>query len=154
MRVQLQNDPSAARFAKQLLDIGNGKIPMDASTKRFSFPPDFCNHKETKKDLIHCAFPNITQNYKVHQWISERAILAAKNVDVNEINITIQNQLPGETITYNSIDNIMNQDDAVNYPTEFLNSIDLPGMLPHSLKLKIEVPVILLRNINPPRLCN
>ena len=48
----------------------------------------------------------------------------------------------------------MNQDEATNYPTEFLNSLDLPGMPPHELILKIGVPIILLRNINPPRLCN
>ncbi|KAL7295133.1 hypothetical protein TKK_0011600 [Trichogramma kaykai] len=48
----------------------------------------------------------------------------------------------------------MNQDEVVHYPTEFLNSLDLPGMSRHDLTLKIGVPIILLRNINPPRLCN
>jgi hypothetical protein len=32
------------------------------------------------------VFSNIAQNYKDHVWLSERVILAAKNVDVNEIN--------------------------------------------------------------------
>ena len=48
----------------------------------------------------------------------------------------------------------MNQDEVVNYATEFLNSLDLPGLSPHILTLKIDVPIILLRNVNPPRLCN
>ena len=82
------------------------------------------------------------------------AILAAKNIDVNSINCTIQNEIPGEETTYKSIDTVVNQDESVNYPIEFLNSLDLPGMAPHILSLKIGSPIILLRNINPPQLCN
>ena len=48
----------------------------------------------------------------------------------------------------------MNQDDVVNYPTEFLNSLELPGLQPHNLQLKVGSIVIMLRNINQPRLCN
>ena len=43
---------------------------------------------------------------------------------------------------------------SVNYPTEFLNSLDLPGMPSHNLQLKIGSLVILLRNLNPLGLCN
>ncbi|GFV15903.1 ATP-dependent DNA helicase [Trichonephila clavipes] len=100
------------------------------------------------------VFPNIAQIYKNHQWLSTRAILAAKNIDVNTINFTIQHGIPSETTTYKSIDTVENQDEVVNYPTEFLNSLDLPGMPPHVLTLKFGVPIILLRSINPPRLCN
>ncbi|XP_036329431.1 uncharacterized protein LOC118741539 [Rhagoletis pomonella] len=92
--------------------------------------------------------------FTADNWLSTHAILAAKNIDVNTINFTIQNGIPGETTTYKSIDTVVNQDEVVNYPTEFLNSLDLPGMPPLVLTLKIGVPIILLRNINPPRLCN
>ncbi|VDK63945.1 unnamed protein product [Onchocerca ochengi] len=53
-----------------------------------------------------------------------------------------------------SVDIVVEADETVNYPTEFLNSLDLPGMPPHMLQLKISVPVIMLRNINQPELCN
>lgn len=113
-------------------------------TNCITLPPDFCNITPTKDELISNVFPNIAQNYKNHQWLSERAILAAKNIDVNAINITIQNEIPGEAATYKSVDTVMNQDEVVNYPTEFLNSLDLPGMPPHVLTLKIGVPIILI----------
>jgi len=49
--------------------------------------------------------------------------LAAKNYDVSTINITILNEVPGNTTTYQSIDTVLNQDDVVKYSTEFLDSL-------------------------------
>ncbi|GFS84158.1 hypothetical protein TNCV_2365311 [Trichonephila clavipes] len=119
MRVQLQRDASAGNFTKQLMDIEMG---------------------EWKLMNLHHVSPC--------QKLLTRALLAAKNIDVNTINFTIQHGIPSETTTYKSIDTVENQDEVINYPTEFLNSLDLPGMPPHVLTLKIGVPIILLRNIN------
>lgn len=154
MRVFLQQDQTATVFSKQLLDIGNGKVAVDSSTGLMTFPTDFCHFTESKEELIQRVFPDIKQQYNNHDWLSERAILAAKNKDVDDLNATIQNFLPGELFTYKSVDTATNQDDVVNYPTEFLNSLDLPGLPPHNLKLKVGSVVIMLRNINQPRLCN
>nr|XP_022912381.1 uncharacterized protein LOC111423374 [Onthophagus taurus] len=154
MRVQLQRDASAKNFAKQLMDIGNGRMQIDESTQCIPLPANFCKITESIHELVQKVLPNITQNYKNHQWLSTRAILAAKNIDVNTINFTIQNGIHGETTTYKFIDTVVNQDEVVNYPTEFLNSLDLPGMPPHVLTFKIGVLIIILQNINPPRLCN
>ncbi|GFW30752.1 ATP-dependent DNA helicase [Trichonephila clavipes] len=76
------------------------------------------------------------QNYKNNQWVSERAI-DVKNIDVNLINCTIQNEMPDEETTYKSIDTVVNHDESVNYRIEFLNSLHLPGVPPHILSLKI-----------------
>ena len=51
MRVALQNDKSEV-FSKQLLDIGNETIPVDASTGLISFPPNFCQYTTSKEELI------------------------------------------------------------------------------------------------------
>jgi ATP-dependent DNA helicase PIF1 len=41
------------------------------------------------------------------------------------------------------------------YPTEFLNSLSITGLCDHELHLKVGVPVMLLRNLDPSRgLCN
>ncbi|XP_003742881.2 uncharacterized protein LOC100906410, partial [Galendromus occidentalis] len=154
MRVQLQNDTTAARFAAQLLDIGSGRMPIDRSSQSITLPSDFCTVCSTKERLIQSVFPDIERNFRNRQWLSKRAILAAKNCDVNAMNLSIQNKIPGEAKTYKSIDTVIDQDEVVNYPTEFLNSLDLPGMPPHDLTLKLGVPIILLRNLHPPRLCN
>jgi hypothetical protein len=57
-------------------------------------------------------------------------------VDVNELNLKIQHLLPGDLMLYKSIDTVCDATEALNYPT-VLNSLDLPGMPPHNLQLKV-----------------
>ena len=154
MRVFLQHDETANVFAKQLLDIGNNKVAMDTSTGFITLPTDFCHITDSKEELIQRVFPDIAQKFNNQNWLGERAILAAKNKDVEDLNATIQNFLPGQLVSFKSVDTVMNQDDVVNYPMEFLNSLELPGLPPHNLQLKVGSVVIMLRNINQPRLCN
>lgn len=47
----------------------------------------------------------------------------------------------------------MNEDDVLNYPKEFLHSLDLPGIPPNFLQFKVGVSII-LQNLNQPLLCN
>ncbi|GFW58409.1 ATP-dependent DNA helicase [Trichonephila clavipes] len=154
MRVQLQNDPSAQIFSEQLLHIGNGKIELQLNTQCIKLPDNFCTVVQDKNELIQSIFPDIQNNYLNHEWLSQRAILAAKNVDVDEINFQIQQLLPGDLMSFKSIDTVVDENESVNFPIEFLNSLDIPGMPPHNLRLKIGSPIILLRNLNPPQLCN
>ncbi|XP_069964154.1 uncharacterized protein [Bactrocera oleae] len=95
MRVALLNDLSADDFSKQLLTIGNGPVPVDESSELISFPPNFCNFVSSKDELINKVFPDIIANHKNTKWLSERASLAAKNKDVADLNIIIQNQIVG-----------------------------------------------------------
>jgi ATP-dependent DNA helicase PIF1 len=154
MRVHLLNDTTADTFAKQLLSIGDGKFPFDPVTGFITFPEDFCNVVPYVEDLIDKLFPNIINNYLNHQWLCERAILAPKNDSVNNINIKIQNTLPASATIYKSLDTVTDNVQAVLYPTEFLNSLELPGMPPHILEVKVGTPITLLRNIDPPKLRN
>jgi len=101
MRVQLQNDQSAEVFSRQLLHIGNGKLPVNETSRRISLPDNFCNL------VILKVFPNIQLNYRNHYWLSERAILAAKNKDVFQFNNVIQSSIQSEEITYKSIDTVV-----------------------------------------------
>ncbi|GFY12876.1 ATP-dependent DNA helicase [Trichonephila clavipes] len=57
-------------------------------------------------------------------------------------------------MTFKSIDTTVDENKAVHFPTEFLNSLDVSGMPPQSLWLEIRSLVIFLYNLNPPRFCN
>ena len=90
MREYLQQDALSVTFSKQLLDLGNGKVPIDAATKCISFPSNFCTIVASTEQLIQNVFPQIATNYENHERLRERAILAEENNDVNAINIIIQ----------------------------------------------------------------
>ncbi|VDK67836.1 unnamed protein product [Onchocerca ochengi] len=128
-RVQLQNSRSTGIFSHQLLKIRDGNVPIDLTSGRISLSHNFCNLVASKKkELVEKVFPDIQTNYKNHYWLSERAILAAKNKEVDEFSNIIQSNIQSEEVTKKSVDIVMEADEAVNYHTEYLNSLDLPGM--------------------------
>ena len=55
---------------------------------------------------------------------------------------------------YTSINTVVDQDDATHYPVEFFNSLSESGLPAYTIKLKVGVPIMLLRNLTPPKLCN
>ena len=63
-------------------------------------------------------------------------------------------QVPGDANLYKSVDSVPDTSEAVQYPIEFLNSLELPGVLSHLLRLKVCAPIMILRNLNPLKLCN
>ena len=66
--------------------------------------------------------------------------------------------MQGNTENFESADSVKSTGDdreSVNFPTEYLNTINASGLPPHKLTIKIGSPLILLRNINLKQgLCN
>lgn len=153
MRVHRGGDPAAGDFAQKLLDIGNGVYRTEADSDLIRLD-SLCRPVQSLEELIDRVFPDIRENVSNLDWLHERAILAPLNETVGDLNIIIQDRLESLARTYFSFDRTVDTDDAVNYSTEFLNSIEVPGVPPHKLTLKIGSPIMLMRNINPPKLCN
>lgn len=101
--MRIHNDRSAAPFYKQLLDIGDGKMAIDPTSQTMKFTENFCNIMLSRAELIANVYPNIRANVRNHEWLSERAILAAKNVDVDAINVQIQDMLRTESVSFKLI---------------------------------------------------
>ncbi|GFR10125.1 ATP-dependent DNA helicase [Trichonephila clavata] len=118
-RSHIQGDLFAGQFANKLLQIGDGKVPEDSSTGLIIMP---CGQIVISPDeLLSKMYHNIRQNFKDQDWLSHREILASRNDVVEKLNVTIQKQLPGKEYAYKSIDCILNDDEAIQYPIEFLN---------------------------------
>ncbi|XP_057305275.1 ATP-dependent DNA helicase PIF1-like [Hydractinia symbiolongicarpus] len=82
--------------------------------------------------------------------MASSVVLTPTNDDSLIINDQVLALLPGEEKFYFSADDVVcdDEEERIQYPVEFLNSITPSGMPPHCLKLKTGAIVMLLRNIN------
>lgn len=153
MRAYLGGDESAGRFSDLLLRIGNGDF--QSSDGMITIPEELCTVVTTVQELLSKVYPDIIHIHeKPIEWLCERAILTPKNDQAAAINDILLMSFEGEEKVYTSIDTVVNTDDATNYPVEFLNSLKPPGLPYHKLILRVGTPIMLLRNLKPPKLCN
>jgi hypothetical protein len=143
-------------FSYYLLRIGNGtedtfvgdyvRLPKDIVIEY---------HDEHSIDrLINCVFPDLNRNSYSTQYMHERGILCTRNDYVDEINVRMIDIFPDKATVFYSFD-LVDDDERNNYPQDFLNSITPNGLPPHELRIKINCPLILLRNLDPRSgLCN
>ena len=138
--------------------IGNGdSIRKSSTTNEDVAPWDYGYVPENVIDeLIDMVYTNLgnTNNTFGKDYLSERAILAITNKDAASINNKIMIQMPGELTIYWSVDRAASEEDEELFPTEYFNAFYEASLPPHKLCVKPGVPVMLLRNIDPPRLCN
>lgn len=149
VRVQLSGDPDGAEWAKVLLQIGEGKLTKTGIVK----VPEH-SYVKSEKQLIEEIFPSLSTNYKNEDWLASRAILAPKNDAVTNINDMLLRQIPVDTRVYLSRNFLLHDFEAIQYPSDVLEGFKIPGVPDHRLHLKIGAPVILMRNLDPPKLVN
>ncbi len=67
---------------------------------------------------------------------------------MNRFDLTTLDGTPAQRRTYHNADCIVQGEQRRVYPTEFLNSLNMLGVPPHTLTLQEGCPVILLRNMS------
>ncbi|XP_069965797.1 uncharacterized protein [Bactrocera oleae] len=155
LKENMRAQSSGAEFCKILLDIGEGKYPEINSNHDIEIPSALCHVVADTQTLISDIYDDIHNLIsKEDSWLCERSILAPRNDRVSLLNTLIMEKIPGNSTTYLSINTICQSEQAVHYPVEFLNSINAPGLPQHQIDLNIGIPIMLLRNLNPPKLCN
>ena len=103
------------------------------------------------EDCVRFIYPSFNDSSRL---FSENCILAPLNESVRMINHICIRNFPGESKEYSSFNSVCLGTEATHFPTEFLNSLELSGLPPHQLELKKGSPIMCMRNIDPPRLCN
>uniref|UniRef100_A0A803MS91 DNA helicase Pif1-like 2B domain-containing protein n=1 Tax=Chenopodium quinoa TaxID=63459 RepID=A0A803MS91_CHEQI len=149
------------------LQRGDGKLPAIAKEGEdepmwINIPDDLLIKagEVSIEEMVECVYLDLLQEYTNPTYLQQRAILASKNDLVDKINDQILKMILGEEKVYKSANRVCPLTrTGVNvealYPTEFLNTLQLPGIPNHELKLKVGCLVILLRNIDHSRgLCN
>ncbi len=155
--MRLDRTPESEAHAAWLLEIGAG---MDIDeTGTVQVPENMCCSPNTMDNLISHTYPDIHLGNKPNQYFLDRTILCCKNDEVDGINKTILDMLPGREKVLNSADSIdlanEAQDGYQPYPMEYLNSLTASGLPLSKLALKIGCPAMLLRNLDPSKgLCN
>lgn len=110
----------------------------------------------TVNDLKALVFPNIAENFKKPEWLCERAIFSLRTDAVDQINLDLVQLLPRQPESLRSIDTVLDQEQVMQFPTEFFffNSLQLDGMPRYNLILKKGAPILLLWNLDSARLCS
>ncbi|XP_061343329.1 uncharacterized protein LOC133289416 [Gastrolobium bilobum] len=155
----MQNLMEIKDFSDWLLKVKDGDLGDDVDGESMIVIPNGLLIKESEhplSDLIDFVYPKLLDNLLDTTFFKQRAILTPKLVDVGMLNELLMTIIPGEE----KIDNILKQDnnselEDVEFSHEILNTFSCSGIPNHKLTLKVNVPVMLLRNIDQSRgLCN
>lgn len=160
MRLADQDGPSVSPFsprdfAAYLLRVGEGTDERQQGDVLTIDPHLDCRYIDDYSEIIEMAFGDVSNLTSSASFI-DTTILAATNAVVDQINVMALEAFPGDSVVYLSEDEHIIDSDAPSItPVEYLNKLKPSGMPPHELKLKINQPIMCLRNINPSQgLCN
>ncbi len=120
---------------------------------------DMCCQGDTidsMMDEVYGDLGHFTDLQSCNEHIIHRVILTLLNEDVDNINTAIMNRFdlttpdgtPAQRCTYHNFDSVVQGEQRGVYPTEFLNSLSMSGVPPHTLTLQEGCPMILLRNMS------
>ena len=144
------------------MKIGDGELNNSESKALIEIPYDLLIQLGSHpfNNIMNATYPDFHTKFNDSKYLEERAILAPANEvveDINDymidlINVDEETHLNADSICEAST-NILDQD--VMYPTERLNSLKYPSIQNHKLRLKVGLPIMLLRNLNQSAgLCN
>jgi hypothetical protein len=142
-----------ANFSQMLINIGDGQYPITKPPSTITIPPCLQSSEiasTNMKDFIDEIYPDLEANYRNKDYLLGSSILVPLNRNVDDMNNAIIDVLhlsANDITTYQSIDTVEETDSHL-YPVEFLNSINIPDIPPHTIQLGVGMIIMLLRNLD------
>ena len=155
-RLSEQGRRDAAKFAEDVLEVGNATttlIPRGSKDGWMPWSRGFIGDN-TQAGIVKIIYPDLSRNLPDSDYLGERAILAVTNVDVGRINNACVEQLRGNVQPKFSDDKAVDKALHEEFPSECFHKYDEPSLPPHVLRLKVGMPLMILRNLSPPVQCN
>jgi len=103
-------------------------------------------------DAIYPEIDNLLQ--RDYHWVYTRAIVSPINNTVNEINDFILLKFPDQIKHYKSFDTVINFEKKMHYRKKFLKSLNTSRLQPHDMTLKTDLPIMQIKILSPPNMCN
>ncbi len=136
-------------FVDYLQRVGEGieRVYPSVGEDSILIPHDMCYNGPTVADLIEEVYgvlSSIVEYAARSTYIIEHAILTPLNEDVDAFNKLINDKYaftkhdgsPAQHRVYYSADSVVHGEQHGIYPTEFLNTLNFSGVLPHELHLQ------------------
>ncbi|XP_021980536.1 uncharacterized protein LOC110876681 [Helianthus annuus] len=142
-------------FSNWLIDVGDGKIgavdeESPSDSKFIDIPAQYLiqSGENGLRELIRFVYDDNLLEFPTSITLSERAIVCPRNDTADQINDMILASSPGECSTYLSLDSMVPHsqnggETDMMYPPEYLNLLNINGIPPHCLKLKVNAPALL-----------
>ncbi|XP_074351068.1 uncharacterized protein LOC141690263 [Apium graveolens] len=152
-------DGKLVHFKVWVLSIGNGLVPVftlddDVDPSWVQIPKEV--HVTYSGDpiiaIVDEIYHDLPHNHGNTNYLRERAILTPLNEYVEKINREVLSRLPCTAHVYKSCDSICKgsaTSDETLYPPKYFNTLRFSGMPNHKIEVKVGVPIMLLRNLNP-----
>lgn len=156
INMRLHHSQEDASFAEWLLDVGHGRhIDNDG---KINIPQSMITLTEDELiNKIYGDIDSIALTPPPVDYFLDHAIIAPRNIDVQDTNDKILKKMQGPDIIYHSADSLEDEGEGVHndIPDDFLRTVEPPSLPLSELKMKIGCPLMLLHNLDPGKgLCN
>lgn len=122
MRVYIKGDIRAEWFSNLLLQIGNGELKEEDG--KVVIPNNLCHLVRDLDSLNDQIYPELKTLKNIDaSWLRRRPILTPTNETVASINIILLEKMPTKMERYDSVDSVVEVEDSVHYPVEFLHTL-------------------------------